>query len=189
MNGRSCVPRFACDPHRGLRAGCRSWCCAALRVALLTAALLILGGGASPAEAQSDDDFRVEVFGGVGGTFFDEKIFTFDAGTTAWLTDRWGLGMWGEWILPAGSVRRGRFLFTPAVRYRHPLRRRRSLHVGAGLWHVGTFDSPSVESMVYPYVDVLYGVPAANRQFGLRAGVRMLGYWPHLVLTFSFTSD
>ena len=189
MNGRSCVPRFARDPHWVLSAGRRNWCRAAFRARLLAIILLMLSGEAFPVEAQGDDDFRVEVFGGVGGTFFDEKIFTFDAGTTVWLTDRWGLGMWGEWILPAGSVRRGQSLFTPAVRYRYPLRRRRSLHVGAGLWHVGTFDSPSVESMVYPYFDVLYGVPAANRQFGLRAGVRMLGYWPHLVLTFSFTSD
>ena len=184
MNGRSSVPRFACDPHRGLRAGCRSWRCAALPP--LTAVLLMLVVGVSPVEAQGDNDFRVEVFGGLGGAFSDEKIFTFDAGTTAWLTDRWGLGIWGMWLLPAGSVREGgRPLFTPAVRYQHPLRRRRSLHVGAGLWHVGGYNDPPV----LPYAEVLYGVPAANRQFGLRAGVRMLGYGPHLVLTFSFTSD
>ena len=186
MNGRSCVPRFACDPHRGLRAGHRNRCRAAPGASLLTAVLLMLVVGVSPAEAQGDNDFRVEVFGGLGGSFFDEKIFTFDAGTTAWLTDRWGLGIWGMWLLPAGSVREGgRPLFTPAVRYQHPLRRRRSLHVGAGLWHVGGYNDPPV----LPYAEVLYGVPAANRQFGLRAGVRMLGYGPHLVLTFSFTSD
>ena len=52
-------------------------------------------------------------------------------------------------------------------------------------WHVGGHNDPPV----LPYAEILYGVPAANRQFGLRAGVRMLGYGPHLVLTFSFTSD
>ena len=189
MNGRFCVPRSPATPRRVGRSARRNWRRAALRAKLLTAVLLIFGGAASPAGAQGDNDFGVEVFGGLGGTFFDEKIFTFNAGATAWLTDRWGLGMWGEWMLPAGSVRRGQFLFTPAVRYRHPLRRRRSLYLGAGLWHFGTYDSPSAESIVYPYGEVLYGVPAANRQFGLWAGVRMLGYWPHLVLTFSFTSD
>lgn len=186
MNRRSCVPRFARDPHRVLRAGRRKWRGATLRAVLLTVVLLMLGGGASPAGAQGDSDFRMEVFGGLGGSFFDEKIFTFEAGTTAWLTDRWGLGIWGQWLLPAGSIREGgRPRFTPAVRYQRPLRRRRSLHVGAGLWHIGDYSDPSV----LPYAEVLYGVPAANRQFGLRAGVRMLGYWPHLVLTFSFTSD
>ena len=163
---------------------------AAFHAGLLTAVLSGFAAGASPARAQGDGDFRVEVFGGMGATVFDEKPYSFDAGATAWLTDRWGLGIWGEWIR-GGGRERGAAIFTPAVRWRRPLRRGRSLHAGVGLVHVTDgFDIayPSTYEVV-PYVDVLYGLQAANPSFGLRAGVRMLEFWPHLVVTCSYAFD
>ena len=60
-----------------------------------------------------------------------------------------------------------------------------------GLVHVTDgFDIayPSTYEVV-PYVDVLYGLQAANPSFGLRAGVRMLEFWPHLVVTCSYAFD
>ncbi len=163
---------------------------AAFHAGLLTAVLWSIAAGASPARAQGDGDFRVEVFGGMGATVFDEKPYSFDAGATAWLTDRWGLGIWGEWIRGVGRES-GAAIFTPAVRWRRPLRRGRSLHVGVGLVHVTDgvdIAYPSTYEVV-PYVDVLYGLQAANPSFGLRAGVRMLEFWPHLVVTCSYAFD
>ncbi len=115
----------------------------------------------------------------------DERLYSLDAGVNAWFTDRWGLGMWGMWGGVAGSDTPFT-VFTPAVRYQHPLRRRRSLHVGMGLWHVEQGEDFPV---VLPYVDVLYGVPAPNRRFGMRAGLRLIGLVPMVVVTGSYTSN
>ena len=83
----------------------------------------------SPASAQ--DGLRTEVFFGNGGVITGEGIAaaTVDVGTTAWLAERWGLGAWGTLPLLGGT---GGLLFTPALRYQHPLPRGRSLHFGVG---------------------------------------------------------
>ena len=61
-----------------------------------------------------------------------------------------------------------------------------------GLWHVHKdsigYDSPT-EFAVHPYVDVLYGLPAANRRFGMRAGVRLIEFAPAFVVIGSYTFD
>ena len=81
-------------------------------------------------------------------------------------------------------------LFNPAVRYQRRLRRGRSLHFGAGLAHVSKLAGRyPAELVVLPYADVLYGVPTANRKFGIRAGVRFIDFGLHLVILGSFTSD
>lgn len=195
MNGgcrarRSPAARPAASPRPAGPAARRARRGAAFHAGLLTAVLSGIAAGASPARAQGDGDFRMEVFGGMGATVFDEKPYSFDAGATAWLTDRWGLGVWGEWMRASGSENVAA-IFTPAVRWRRPLRRGRSLHVGVGLGHLTDgieIAYPSTYEVV-PYVDVLYGLEAANPSFGLRAGVRMLGFWPHLVVTGSYAFD
>lgn len=154
------------------------------RRGLLAAVLLSC---AATAGAQGDG-FRMEAFGGLGAVVADEPLYTFDMGATAWLTQRWGLGVWSAFPRLVGEEGTG-LLLSPAIRYQHRLRRGRSLHVGAGLGHVIKQARHQAEFSRLPYADILYGVPAANRKFGMRAGVRFVGPGLHLVLLGSFTSD
>ena len=148
-----------------------------LAVALLT--------WTAPVGAQ--DDLRAEVFFGGGGFIADEGIATFDVGATAWLAERWGLGVWATF--PGG----GGVLFAPALRYQSRLRRRgHFLHLGAGPGYAdgNSGVAGAAEWVFFPYADIMYGIQAAgNRRFGLRTGARLVGHGLHLVAVFSFTTD
>lgn len=144
---------------------------------------------AAPAGGQ-DGGTRAEVFFGGGGFVVDEKVYSFDVGATAWLTERWGLGAWASIpSLVGGSETDGGLLLNPAVRYQRGLRRGRSLHLAAGPGFVDGSDAP-VRFVFLPYADILYGMQAAgNQRFGLRVGARFVGYGLHLVAVLGFTTD
>ena len=133
---------------------------------------------------------RAEMFFGGGGFVVDEKVYSFDVGATAWLTERWGLGAWTSFPgLVGESETDGGLLFNPAVRYQRRLRRGRSLHLAAGPGFVDSSDAP-VRFVFLPYADILYGMQAAgNRKFGLRVGARFVGYGLHLVAVLGFATD
>ena len=155
-------------------------------IAVGAAALTLV---AATAGAQ-DGGTRAEVFFGGGGFVVDEKVYSFDVGATAWLTERWGLGAWTSFPSLVGeSETDGGLLFNPAVQYQRRLRRGRSLHLAAGPGFVDS--SAALGRFVFlPYADVLYGMQAAgNRKFGLRFGARFVGYGLHLVAVLGFTAD
>lgn len=167
-------------PIRGIQLGFRR---GLLGVVLLSCA--------ATGRAQGEG-FSMEITGGMGAFFLDERGYTFDSGATAWLTDRWGLGVVALAARVVGQKGRAAALFSPAViQYRHRLRRRRSLHLGVGPGYIlaeGTHHSPRF--VFGPHVDVLYGLQAAgNRRFGLRAGVRFIDYAPFAVVLGSYTFD
>ena len=153
----------------------------------LTAAVLL--GWAASAGAQG---FRTEVFVGAGAPLVDEKIVTFDLGATAWLTERWGLGVWSSFPTVVGQAGTSTMLFNPAIRYQRRLRRGRSLHLAAGPGYVDSNGGIAgvAEWEFLPYADILYGIQAAgNRKFGLRVGARFIDYGLHFVGVLGFTTD
>ena len=82
-------------------------------------------------------------------------------------------------------------LFDPAIRCQPRRRRGRSLHLAAGR---GFADgnggvAGAAEWVLIPCADILYGIQAANRKFGLRAGARFIGGGLQLVAVFGFTTD
>ena len=127
-----------------------------------------------------------------GSLVVDEKLFSFDLGAPAWLTEQWGLGAWGSFPTVAGQEGTTEVTINPAIRYQRQLRRGRSLHLAAGPVYVdsNTGTVAEVEWVFIPYADILYGIQAAgNRKFGLRVGARFIGYGLHLVAVLGFTSD
>ena len=154
-------------------------------------AVLICAIAASGVSAQeSDDERKLDVFTGMGVVVSDERQYSFDVGVTGWLSDRWGLGTWNAAMRVPG--RHGLAVwFTPVLRYQYPLRRRRTLQLGVGAWHItntGGTVSPWHSEML-PYFEVLGGVPAASRRFGVLVGVRLMGWVPVVVATGSYTFD
>jgi len=102
-----------------------------------------------------DGGIGTEVFFGGGGFVVEEKVYSFDVGATAWLTERWGLGAWTSFPSLVGeSETDGGLLFNPAVRTQRRLRRGRSLHLAAGPGYGDGSDAP-VRFVFIPYADVL----------------------------------